>query len=68
MDMDFSKLLGFAIVADQISKGVDFQDETVGAKLGAKVGEEPTDPAGLVDFRNETFASKLGAKVGLEPV
>ena len=40
--MDFTKLLGFDAVADQISSGIDFKDETLGAKLGAKVGEEPS--------------------------
>jgi hypothetical protein len=39
-DIDFSKLLGFDAVNDQISGSVDFQDETIGAKLGAKVGIE----------------------------
>jgi hypothetical protein len=37
-DIDFSKLLGFDAVSDQISGSVDFQDEPIGAKLGAKVG------------------------------
>ena len=39
-DIDFSKLLGFDAVNDQISGSVDFQDETISAKLGAKVGIE----------------------------
>ena len=38
--IDFAKLLGFDTVSDQISGSVDFQDETIGAKLGAKVGTE----------------------------
>ena len=42
--LDFTKLLGFDSVADQLSNGVDFQDETVGAKLGAKVGQEADEP------------------------
>ena len=37
--IDFAKLLGFDAVSDQISGVVDFQDETIGAKLGAKVGD-----------------------------
>jgi hypothetical protein len=36
--IDYAKLLGFEVVAEQIAGSVDFQDETVGAKLGAKVG------------------------------
>jgi hypothetical protein len=38
--IDYAKLLGFEAVAKQISGGVDFQDETISAKLGAKVGAE----------------------------
>ena len=51
--LDFTKLLGFSTVAGQLSDGIDFQDETVGAKLGAKVGVEPTGTAkdaGALDF------------------
>jgi hypothetical protein len=41
--IDYAKLLGFDAVSDQLSAGVDFQDETIGAKLGAKVGQgEPS--------------------------
>ena len=36
--IDYAKLLGFAAVSDQLSEGVDFQDETISARLGAKVG------------------------------
>jgi hypothetical protein len=40
--IDFSKLLGFATVADQLcSDTIDLQDLTVGARLGAKVGDKP---------------------------
>jgi hypothetical protein len=42
--IDFSKLLGFDSVAEQLADGVDFQDPTVGAKLGAKVGGEVKEP------------------------
>ena len=38
--IDFTKLLGFETVADVLSEGIDFQDETTGAKLGAKVGDK----------------------------
>ena len=41
--IDFSKLLGFDVVADEASEGVDFQSETIGARLGAKVGGEASD-------------------------
>ena len=39
--IDYSKLLGFECVGDLISGDVDFQDEAVAAKLGAKVGADP---------------------------
>jgi hypothetical protein len=38
--IDYAKLLGFDAVSDQLSHGLDFQNETVGDKLGAKVGTE----------------------------
>jgi len=37
--IDFSKLLGFSSVS-LISEEMDFRDETIAAKLGAKVGIE----------------------------
>ncbi len=42
--IDYAKLLGFATVSDEIAGEVDFQDETIGAKLGAKVGGENVGP------------------------
>ncbi len=36
--IDFTKLLGFETVADDLSREVDFQDEAIGSRLGAKVG------------------------------
>jgi hypothetical protein len=36
--IDFAKLLGFDTVVRELAEDVDFQDETLGAKLGAKVG------------------------------
>ena len=50
--LDFTRLLGFDSVSDQILDGIDFQDETIGAKLGAKVGEEPSVPAKAPDTRS----------------
>jgi hypothetical protein len=38
--IDFTKLLGFEGVSEQLSNGVDFQNETMDAKLGARVGAE----------------------------
>ncbi len=37
--IDFTKLLGFETVTSEWSEALDFQDETLGAKLGAKVGD-----------------------------
>ena len=39
--IDFTKLLGFDAVSEEIKGAVDFQDETVAAKLGAKIGVDP---------------------------
>ena len=39
--IDLSKLFGFDILVDEVSSGVDFQDETIAMKLGAKVGKPP---------------------------
>jgi hypothetical protein len=39
--IDFTKLLGFETISEQASKGLDFQDETISAKLGAKIGPDP---------------------------
>lgn len=46
-DIDFSRLLGFAVIADHISTSIDLRNSTVGAKLGAKVGTKETDAADL---------------------
>jgi hypothetical protein len=50
--IDFTKLLGFETISDQVSEGLDFQDETVAAKLGAKIGPDlPEAPTDAVDKR-----------------
>ena len=38
--IDFSKLLGFQVMSEEIAEHVDFQDETFGGRLGAKVGDK----------------------------
>ena len=43
--IEFAKLLGFDVVSDQLSESVDFRDETIGARLGAKVGDETPEPS-----------------------
>ena len=62
MKIDFTKLLGFNTVSDELTDGIDLQNGTLGDKLGAKVGPEPVFPA--IDFQDETLGAKLGAKVG----
>lgn len=36
--IDFSKLLGFQVMGEELAERVDFQDETFAGRLGAKVG------------------------------
>ena len=38
--IDFSKLLGFQVMSDELAERIDFQDETLAGRLGAKVGEK----------------------------
>jgi len=38
--IDFSKLLGFELVTEELADKVDFQTETFGGRLGAKVGDK----------------------------
>lgn len=44
--IDFAKLLGFELVTGELNNDLDFQNETIGAKLGAKVGAEETGGGG----------------------
>ncbi len=61
----FAKLLGFDTVSDELPSGLDFKDETLGDKLGAKVGQESNpSPAQGINFSDETLGAKLGAKIG----
>jgi hypothetical protein len=47
--LDFKKLLGFDAVVEHVGGSVDFKNETVSARLGAKVGEQDGGPAVLSD-------------------
>jgi hypothetical protein len=49
--IDYAKLLGFDAVSDKLSDGIDFQDETLGDKLGAKVGAPEADPIKVVETK-----------------
>jgi hypothetical protein len=46
--LDYTKLLGFNSVNEQISGSIDFQHETLSARLGAKVGKPEAEPAKFV--------------------
>lgn len=68
--IDYSKLLGFDAVTQELAEGVAFQNDAVSARLGAKVGE-PNGPVGDKAtarrlFRSDAISAKLGAKVGGE--
>lgn len=55
-NLDFARLLGFGTLGDLIPRSLDFQDEAVGAKLGAKIGTEPTG------VQSEAVDAKLDAQ------
>jgi hypothetical protein len=38
--VDFSKLLGFGLVTEELAEKVDFQNGTFGGRLGAKIGDK----------------------------
>jgi hypothetical protein len=65
MKIDFTKLLGFDTAAEELSYGLDLQRESLGDKLGAKIGPpEETSPTTRIDLRDAALGAKLGAKVG----
>ena len=69
--IDFAKLLGFETVSDCTAEGIDFRDETIGVKLGAKVGGE-TIPAPFgrasTGFIQKTEKLDFGKLLGFETV
>lgn len=51
--IDFSKLLGFDLVSDELQAGVHFSANTVAARLGAKVGKPlPADAETKIKLRS----------------
>jgi hypothetical protein len=58
--------LGFAAVGGQLAGDVDFSDETIGARLGAKVGFDEIEPApgGLQFAKLLGFAAVGGQLAG----
>jgi hypothetical protein len=51
--IDYARLLGFVAVRDDLSEGIDFQDEIMSAKLGAKVGAEVLVTSKLFEIPRE---------------
>ena len=43
--LNFAGLFGFETVSNRLSSGLDFQDVSIGAKLGAKVGDLEDRPS-----------------------
>lgn len=41
--LNFAGLFGFETVSNRLASGLDFQDVSIGAKLGAKVGDLEAD-------------------------
>jgi hypothetical protein len=41
--VDFGRLLGFETVGEQLEDGVDFRNETISDRLGAKIGPLPEE-------------------------
>jgi hypothetical protein len=44
-EINYAKLLGFESIGDLISGDIDFKDEAVAAKLGAKIGIDVQTPS-----------------------
>ena len=59
MQIDFAKLLGFNSVSDELPDGLDFKDDTIGARLGAKVGIEQTGPQRLSSSRSSPDLKRI---------
>ena len=63
--IDYSKLLGFDVVSDEIANGIDFRNEIVGAKLGAKVGSATTKMPAAIDLPLEVGDASAPVMQGL---
>ena len=50
MQIDFTKLLGFNTVSNELPDGLDFKGDSIGARLGAKVGTEVTPETKAIQF------------------
>ncbi len=66
--LDYSKLFGFDMVADDVTNGVDFQNAAIGTRLGAKVGKMTvtfTDAVRPVGLPSEVTQAAGPIMVGL---
>ena len=63
--LDFAKLLGFDTVAAKLFEELDFQDQIIAARLGAKIGVEPrAEPQNKVDLRKLFGFASVSAELG----
>jgi hypothetical protein len=69
-EIDFAKLIGFAAVSDHLSDGIDFRDEIIGDKLGAKVGAEPVQESKSLEFGKllgfETVSDQIAGSLNFQ--
>ena len=68
-NIDYGKLLGFQTVSDHLTGTIDFKDETLGTKLGAKVGSVEIPP-GALDYAKlrgfDTVPDELAAGIDFQ--
>jgi hypothetical protein len=63
--IDYSKLLGFDIVTDELEAGIDFKNPAVAAKLGAKAGGTKTDQPMLMPLQSDVSGAAAPVMRGL---
>ena len=64
MQIDFTKLLGFNTVSNELPDGLDFKGDFIGARLGAKVGD-PED-ASTPTAKTLRFSKLLGFDIATD--
>src|SRR5690348_16364325 len=69
-NIDYGKLLGFQTVSDHLTGKIDFKDETLGTKLGAKVGQVEAIPTSALDHSKllgfDTVTDELAAGIDFQ--
>ena len=63
--LNFAGLFGFETVSNKLSSGLDFQDDSIAAKLGAKVGDGESSGA-PAEKKAIQFSKLLGFEVVAE--